>query len=89
MTKRLKPFPTKKPQRATPVAAPVEVSQNCFAIWCARKGGLGVSLEAGLLLLQVIIPAMTLWLHSLRLEVATVQQQLHLLRAPMRVHSRR
>jgi hypothetical protein len=30
---------------------------------------------------------MTWWLHSLRLEVAAVQQQLHLLRAPMRVHS--
>jgi hypothetical protein len=28
-------------------------------------------------------------LHSLRLEVAAVQQQLHLLRAPMRVHSYR
>jgi hypothetical protein len=26
-------------------------------------------------------------LHSLRLEVATVQQQLHLLHAPMQVHS--
>jgi hypothetical protein len=32
-----------------------------------------------LLLLQVIIPVMTLRLHSLRLEVAAVQQQLHLL----------
>jgi hypothetical protein len=32
-----------------------------------------------LLLLQVIVPAMTLWLHNLRLEVAAVQQQLHLL----------
>jgi hypothetical protein len=30
---------------------------------------------------------MTLWLHSLRLEVAAVQQQLYLLRTPMRVHS--
>jgi hypothetical protein len=29
------------------------------------------------------------WLHSLRLEVAAVQQQLHLLLAPMRVHSHR
>jgi hypothetical protein len=28
-------------------------------------------------------------LHSLRLEVAAVQQQLHLLRAPMQVHSHR
>jgi hypothetical protein len=28
-------------------------------------------------------------LHSLRLEVAAVQQQLHLLRAPTRVHSHR
>jgi hypothetical protein len=42
-----------------------------------------------LLLLQIIVPAMTSWLHSLRLEVAAVQQQLHLLRAPMRVHSHR
>jgi hypothetical protein len=42
-----------------------------------------------LLLLQVIIPTMTLRLHSLRLEVATIQQQLHLLRAPMQVHSHR
>jgi hypothetical protein len=32
-----------------------------------------------LLLLQVIVPAMTLWLHSLMLEVVAVQQQLHLL----------
>jgi hypothetical protein len=31
------------------------------------------------LLLQVIIPVMMLRLHSLRLEVAAVQQQLHLL----------
>jgi hypothetical protein len=54
-----------------------------------QKGGLGVSLEAMLLLLQVIVPAMTLRLHNLRLEVAVVQQQLHLLRAPMWVHSHR
>jgi hypothetical protein len=32
-----------------------------------------------LLLLQVVILAMTLRLHSLRLEVAAIQQQLHLL----------
>jgi hypothetical protein len=43
--------------------------------------GLCVSLEAVFLLLQVIIPVMTLRPHSLRLEVATVQQQFHLLRA--------
>jgi hypothetical protein len=42
-----------------------------------------------LLLLQVIIPVATLWLYSLRLEVAVVQQQLHLLCAPMRVDSNR
>jgi hypothetical protein len=42
-----------------------------------------------LLLLQVVIPVMTWWLHNLRLEVATVQQQLHLLLSPMWVHSRR
>jgi hypothetical protein len=49
----------------------------------------GVHDVAMLLLLQVIVPTMTLRLHSLRLEVAVVQQQLHLLRAPMRVHSHR
>jgi hypothetical protein len=54
-----------------------------------QKGGLGVSLEAVLLLLYVVIPVMTLQPHSLRLEVAAVQQQLHILRAPMRVHSHR
>jgi hypothetical protein len=54
-----------------------------------QEGGLGVSLEARLLLLRVIVPVMMWWLHSLRLEVAVVQQQLHLLRAPMRVHSHR
>jgi hypothetical protein len=32
---------------------------------------------------------MTWRLHNLRLEVAAVQQQLHLLRAPIRVHSHR
>jgi hypothetical protein len=52
-----------------------------------QLGGLGVSLEARLLLLRVIVPAMMGRLPSLRLEVADVQQQLHLLRAPMRVHS--
>jgi hypothetical protein len=30
MTKRPKPSPTKEPQRAAPVATPVEVSQNHF-----------------------------------------------------------
>jgi hypothetical protein len=44
-----------------------------------QVGGLDVSLEAMLLLLQVIVPTMILWLHSLRLDVAAVQQQLHLL----------
>jgi hypothetical protein len=50
-----------------------------------QVGGLGISLKAILLLLKVIIPAMW-WLHSLMLEVAAVQQQLHLLLAPMWVH---
>jgi hypothetical protein len=54
-----------------------------------QEGGLGVSLEARLLLLRVIVPVMMGRLHSLWLEVAAVQQQLHLLRAPMRVHSHR
>jgi hypothetical protein len=35
-TKRLEAFPIKEPQRAGPVAAPVEVSQNHFNIWRAR-----------------------------------------------------
>jgi hypothetical protein len=48
-----------------------------------QVGGLGVSLEARLLLLRIIVPAMTWWLHSPRLEVAAVEQQLHLLRAPI------
>jgi hypothetical protein len=47
-----------------------------------QEGGLGVSLEVMLLLLQVLVPAMTLQLHSLRLEVAAVQQQFHFRRAP-------
>jgi hypothetical protein len=54
-----------------------------------REGGLGVSLEAMLLLLEVIVAVMTWLLHSLRLEVAAIQQQLHLLLAPMWVHSHR
>jgi hypothetical protein len=44
-----------------------------------QVGGLGVSRETMLLLLQVIAPVMTLRLHNLRLEVATILQQLHLL----------
>jgi hypothetical protein len=44
----------------------------------------------GFLLLQVVIPAMTLRPHSLRLKMAVVQQQFHLLRAPpLRVYFRR
>jgi hypothetical protein len=35
------------------------------------------------------VPMMMWWLHSLRLEVAAVQQQLHLLLTPKRVHSHR
>jgi uncharacterized membrane protein len=44
-----------------------------------QEGGLGVSLKVMLLLLQVVVPVMTLRLHSLRLEVTGVQQQFHLL----------
>jgi hypothetical protein len=44
-----------------------------------REGGLGLSLEAIILLLQVIVPTMMLRLYSLSLEVDAVQQQLHLL----------
>jgi hypothetical protein len=40
-----------------------------------------------LLLLHVVVPARTWRPHRLRLEVTAVQQQLHILRAPMRVHS--
>jgi hypothetical protein len=87
--KRLKVFPTKEPQRAAPVAAPMEVSQNHFDILSRHVGGFGVSLEAMILLLRVVVPAMTWYLHSLRLEVAAVHQQLHLLIPPMRVHSHR
>jgi hypothetical protein len=44
----------------------------------------------GLPLLQVVIPAMTMQSHSLRLEVAAVQQQFHLRRAsPLRAYSRK
>jgi hypothetical protein len=53
------------------------------------KGGLGVSLKVVLLLLYVVVPAMTLRPHSLRLEVATIQQQFHLLHTPMWVHPHR
>jgi hypothetical protein len=53
-----------------------------------QVGVLCVSLGAVFLLLQVIIPAMTLRPHSVRLEVAIVQQQLHLLCAsPLQIHS--
>jgi hypothetical protein len=54
-----------------------------------QVGGFGVSLEVMLLLLHVVIPVRTWQPYNLRLEVATVQQQLHLLRAPMWVHSHR
>jgi hypothetical protein len=50
-----------------------------FRYLARQEGGLGVSLEAMLLLLHVVIPARMLWPHSLRLEVTVVQQQLHLL----------
>jgi hypothetical protein len=54
------------------------------------RGILGISLEAVFLLLQVIIPVMMLHPHSLRLEVATVQQQFQLLHASLLwVHSHR
>jgi hypothetical protein len=42
-----------------------------------------------LLLLHVVIPARAGQPHSLRIKVAAIQQQLHLLRAPMWVHSHR
>jgi hypothetical protein len=49
-----------------------------------------VSLKVMFLLLQVIILVMMLRPHNPRLEVATIQQQYHLLCAsPLRVHSYR
>jgi hypothetical protein len=54
-----------------------------------QEGGLVFLLEAMVLLLQVIVPVMTLHLHSLRLDVTVIQQQFHLLRAPIWVHSHR
>jgi hypothetical protein len=54
-----------------------------------KEGGLDVSLEAKLILLLVVVHAMMWRLHSLRLKVTTVQQQLHILRSPMWVHSHR
>jgi hypothetical protein len=45
------------------------------------------AVRAVFLLLQVVIPVMVLQPHSLRLKVAAVQQQFHLLRAsPLRVY---
>jgi hypothetical protein len=55
--------------------------------WLFRLHHHGAFLEARLLLLRVVVPVMTWRLHSLRLDVAAIQQQLHLLRAPMWVHS--
>jgi hypothetical protein len=44
----------------------------------------------GFLLLEVVILVITLWPHSLRLEMVVVQQQFHLLRAsPLWIYSRR
>jgi hypothetical protein len=44
-------------------------------------------MRAVFLLLQVVIPVMMLQPHSLRLKVAAVQQQFHLLRtSPLRVY---
>jgi hypothetical protein len=54
-----------------------------------QEGGHWFSLETVFLLLHVVIPVMMLRPHSLRLEVATVHQQFHLLRAPpLWIHSR-
>jgi hypothetical protein len=46
-----------------------------------QEGGHWFSLETVFLLLHVVILVMMLRPHSLRLEVATVHQQFHLLRA--------
>jgi hypothetical protein len=55
-----------------------------------ERGGLYVSLKVVFLLLQVVILVMMLQPHSLRLEVAVVQQQFHLLCAsPLQVYSHR
>jgi hypothetical protein len=79
---RLKAFSTKNHSGLLLSGSGVSVAKPLQ--YLARKvGGLGVSLKAILLLLQVIILVMMWQLHSLRLEVAVVQQQLHLLLAPM------
>jgi hypothetical protein len=67
----------------------VESVTNPLRYLVRQEGGLGVSLEAVLLLLHVIIPVVKLRPHSLRLKVVAVQQQLLLLRAPMQAHSHR
>jgi hypothetical protein len=43
----------------------------------------------GLYYFKVVIPTMMWWLHSLRLEVAAIQQQFHIFLALMWVHSHR
>jgi hypothetical protein len=56
----------------------VNVGKPLRHLVCQERG-IGISLEAMFLLLHVVVPVKTLQPHSLRLEVAVVQQQLHLL----------
>jgi hypothetical protein len=85
-SKRLKPLPTKEPQWTATVATPVEVSQNRFDIWCARKGALCFS-WSGVPATPSCHPQDDVAALTLRRKVATVQQKFHLLRAsPLRVH---
>jgi hypothetical protein len=80
----------KEPQE---IALPVCAGENIIKQlrhFARQEEGLCVSLEVVSLLLQVIILAMTLRPHSLRLEVAAIQQLFHLLRvSPLRVLNRR
>jgi hypothetical protein len=52
----------------------MEVSKTTSPFDVPGRGRLCVSLEAVFLLLQVIIPMMTLWPHSLKLKVDAIQQ---------------
>jgi hypothetical protein len=72
-TRRLKAFPTKEPHQA----ALERLQWKCCkttSIFGVSGRRVGVSLEARLLLLRVVVPAMIWWLHSIRLKVAAVQQ---------------
>jgi hypothetical protein len=56
----------------------VNVAKPLRHLVCQERG-IGISVEAMFLLPHVVVPVKTLQPHSLRLEVAIVQQQLYLL----------